>query len=209
MAPDDQSTAMDVQGRVFVEVMAHWGLERPSVVAHDFGGAVTLRAHLLHGVEFDRYVLMNVVAMRPWGSACFDHVGRHVDAFMGLPPHIHRAVVTAYIEGAFATPIDAADTAALIAPWLSKVGQRGFYNQFAQADEAFTAEVEPMFGQLRCPTSVIWGAEDPWIPVARGEALAAAVNQGPLDLIQNAGHMPQLEQPDVTTAVILRKLQPI
>ena len=209
MVPTDQPTAMDVQGRVFVEVLAHWGLQRPSVVAHDFGGAVTLRAHLLHGADFERYVLMNVVAMRPWGSAFFDHVGRHVEAFLGLPPHIHRAVVTAYIESAFAAPLSEADINALTAPWLNEAGQRSFYKQFAQADEAFTAEVEPMFGQLRCPTSVIWGEDDPWIPLARGQALAAAVGQGRLHVIKDAGHMPQLEQPDTAANAILRKLQPV
>ncbi|CAH2397879.1 hypothetical protein MES4922_190463 [Mesorhizobium ventifaucium] len=64
----EQRTSLDVQGEVFAEMLAHWDLEQPMVVAHDFGGATTLRAHLLHGCDFERYVLMNVVAMRPWGS---------------------------------------------------------------------------------------------------------------------------------------------
>src|SRR3546814_4443869 len=41
-----------------------------------------------------------------WGSEFFDHVGRYVDAFLGMPPHIHRAVVEAYIKGAIANDID-------------------------------------------------------------------------------------------------------
>ena len=107
----EQRTSLDVQGKVFVEMLAYWGLEQPMVVAHDLGGATTLRAHLLHGCDFDRYVLMNVVAMRPWGSEFFDHVGRHVDAFVGLPPHIHKAVVEAYIKGAIVNDIDSRDFA--------------------------------------------------------------------------------------------------
>jgi pimeloyl-ACP methyl ester carboxylesterase len=86
---EDQRTSLDVQGQVFAEMMAHWKLKRPIVMSHDFGGATTLRAHLLYGCEFERYILMNVVAMRPWGSDFFDHVGRHVTAFQGLPPHIY------------------------------------------------------------------------------------------------------------------------
>ncbi|WP_287194607.1 alpha/beta hydrolase [Mesorhizobium sp.] len=99
----EQRTSLDVQGKVFAEMLAHWDLEQPMVVAHDMGGATTLRAHLLHSCDFERYILMNVVAMRPWGSEFFDHVGRHVDAFLGLPPHIHRAVVEAYIKGRSST----------------------------------------------------------------------------------------------------------
>src|SRR3546814_13648866 len=88
----DQRSSLDVQGKVFAEMLAQWDLERPIVVAHDMGGAVTLRAHLLHGCEFERHVLMNVVAMRPWGSEFFDDVGRHVDASLGLRRHFHKAV---------------------------------------------------------------------------------------------------------------------
>ena len=102
------------------------------------GGAITLRAHLLHGCEFARYVLLNVVAMRPWGSAFFDHVGRHVEAFMGLPPHIHRAVVEAYIKGALVNDLEPGDFEELVLPWLSEEGRVSFYRQFAQADEKYT-----------------------------------------------------------------------
>ncbi|MEO1146342.1 MAG: alpha/beta fold hydrolase, partial [Cyanobacteria bacterium J06638_22] len=84
---NEQRTALDVQGQVFAEMIEHWKLQQPLVVAHDFGGATTLRAHLLHQCDFERYVLMNVVAMRPWGSVLFDHVGRHVDAANETPPH--------------------------------------------------------------------------------------------------------------------------
>jgi pimeloyl-ACP methyl ester carboxylesterase len=192
-----QRTSLDVQGRVFADMLAHWGLEQPMVVAHDFGGATTLRAHLLHGCDFGRYVLMNVVAMRPWGSEFFDHVGRHVDAFLGLPPHIHRAVVEAYIKGALVNDIDSGDFAKLVAPWLSEEGRGSFYRQFAQADEKYTAEIEPKFGDVRCPVKIIWGEDDPWIPLRRGKALHVLIPQASFETLPGVGHLPQLEAPDL------------
>lgn len=190
-------TSLDVQGQVFAEMLAHWGLERPIVIAHDMGGATTLRAHLLHGCDFDRYVLMNVVAMRPWGSAFFGHVGRHVEAFLGLPPHIHKAVVAAYIKGALVNDIDPGDFAKLVEPWLSEQGRTSFYRQFAQADEQHTAEVEPLFGDVRCPVTIIWGEDDPWIPLERGKALHARMPQASFETLPGVGHLPQLEAPDL------------
>ncbi|MGP1253271.1 MAG: alpha/beta fold hydrolase [Kiloniellales bacterium] len=192
----EQKTSLDVQGHVFAEMLAHWGLDRPRVVAHDFGGATTLRAHLLQGCEFDRYLLMNVVALRPWGSDFFDHVGKHVEAFQGLPPHIHRAVVEAYIQGALVNAIDPEDFAALVLPWLSEEGRGSFYRQFAQADERYTAEVEPLFGQIRCPVKIVWGEEDPWIPLARGRALNDLIPQASFETLPGVGHLPQLEAPE-------------
>ena len=193
----EQRTSLDVQGKVFAEMLAHWGLEHPIVVAHDMGGATTLRAHLLHGCEFERYVLMNVVAMRPWGSAFFDHVGRHVDAFLGLPPHIHKAVVEAYIKGAIVNDIDPGDLAKLVEPWLSEAGRGSFYRQFAQADERYTAEVEPAFGEIRCPVRIVWGEDDPWIPLERGKALHGLIPQAGFETLPGVGHLPQLEAPEL------------
>ena len=191
----DQRTSLDVQGEVFADMLEHWGLARPLVIAHDFGGATTLRAHLLHGRDYTRYVLMNVVAVRPWGSDFFDHVGRHVEAFQGLPPHIHRALVEAYIRGALVNEIADEDVESLVAPWLTAAGAASFYRQFAQADEKYTADIEPMFADVRCPVKIVWGEDDPWIPLDRGRSLHAMMPQAAFETIPGVGHLPQLEAP--------------
>jgi pimeloyl-ACP methyl ester carboxylesterase len=139
---------------------------------------------------------MNVVAMRPWGSAFFEHVGRHVEAFHGLPPHIHRALVEAYVGGALVNELPPEDVEGLVAPWLTEDGATSFYRQFAQADERYTAEVEPMYGDVRCPVKIVWGEDDPWIPLARGEALRERMPQAEFATLPGVGHLPQLEAPD-------------
>ena len=191
----DQRTSLDVQGNVFAEMLGHWELDSPAVIAHDFGGAITLRAHLLHGCDYARLVLMNVVAMRPWGSAFFDHVGKHFEAFSGLPAHIHKAIVQAYIQGALVNDLDPADFQKLVEPWLSPEGSTSFYRQFAQADERYTTEIEPQFGDVRCPIRILWGIDDPWIPIERGRALYKLIGKGEFRQMEGVGHLPQLEAP--------------
>ena len=44
--PGDVS--LEVQNGVFAALLDHWGLDRPSVVGHDFGGATALRTLLLN-----------------------------------------------------------------------------------------------------------------------------------------------------------------
>lgn len=204
---ENQKTSLDVQGKVFREMLEHWKIDQPIVIAHDFGGATTLRAHLLHGCEFSQYVLMNVVAMRPWGSDFFDHVGKHVTAFTGLPPHIHQAIVESYIKGAIATELNTEDLAQLCAPWLSEKGRVSFYSQFAQADERFTAEVEPLYGDIRCPVAVVWGELDPWIPIERGRALHRLIPHASFNTLDNVGHLPQLEAPESVIEMLLSVLK--
>lgn len=203
----EQETSLEVQGQVFTEMLRHWGLSRPRVVAHDFGGATTLRAHLLHASDFERLALMNVVAMRPWGSEFFDHVGRHVDAFTGLPPHIHKAIVEAYIRGALVNEISSEDFTRLVSPWLSDEGRESFYRQFAQADERYTTEIEPMFGDIRCPVAIFWGEDDPWIPLDRGKSLHRLIPQSSFETLAGVGHLPQLEAPGRMIEVLLTFLK--
>lgn len=197
--------SLDTQGDVFAEMLDLWGLSAPAVVAHDFGGAVTLRAHLLGHRDFSACVLMNVVAMRPWGSGFFDHVGKHIDAFLGVPPHIHEGIVRAYLSGAMIHDLPASDMEALVRPWLTEAGQAAFYAQFGLADERFTAEVEPDFPNLRAPTAVLWGTDDPWIPMERGQHLADAIGVT-LTPLSGLGHLPQLEDPAAVARSLLQAL---
>jgi pimeloyl-ACP methyl ester carboxylesterase len=115
--------------------------------------------------------------------------------FLGLPPHIHAAIVTAYIKGALANGIPSEDLQSLIAPWLTDAGNTSFYRQFAQADERYTAEVEPLFHTVRCPVQILWGADDPWIPITRGQALHDLIPQSGFTALPGLGHLPQLEDP--------------
>lgn len=203
-----QPTSLDVQGEIFAFMLQHFDLERPSVIAHDFGGATVLRAHFLHGCEYEHLALMNVVAMRPWGSAFFDHVGRHVEAFMGLPSNIHTAVVQAYVRSAITSPIPNEDFEALCAPWLTEEGRISFYRQFAQADERYTEEIEPMFSDVRCPTLILWGVNDPWIPIDRGLALSEKIPLATFNELPRVGHLPQLEAPELVGRKLHEFLQP-
>lgn len=192
----EQKTSLDVQGEIFAEMLTFWNLKSPLVWAHDFGGAVTLRAHLLHGVDYASLVLMNVVALSPWGSAFFDHVGRHVDAFAGLPPHIHAAVVEAYIRGALVNELADDDLQQLVTPWLGEEGRSSFYQQFALADDHYTDAFADKFDRMRCPVAVIWGEDDPWIPLERGRLLHSKLPDASLSILPGVGHMPQLEAPE-------------
>ena len=139
----EHAVDLGVQGRLLTDLLAHWGLAAPHVVAHDIGGAVSLRARLLHGAAYASLALVDVVALRPWGSPFFRLVQEHADVFGQLPSAIHRGAVEAYVRGASHRGLDDGQLATLVGPWLGEEGQAAFYRQIAQADERFTDEVEP------------------------------------------------------------------
>ncbi|WP_219885666.1 MULTISPECIES: alpha/beta fold hydrolase [Isoptericola] len=186
---------LGTQGQAFAALLEHWDLEAPHVIAHDYGGAVSLRAHLLHGRRFASLCLVDVVALRPWGSPFFTLVAEHADTFSRLPAPVHLGALEAYVAGASHRGLSPAQSAALLAPWRDPVGQAAFYRQIAQADERFTAEIEPHLGQIDVPTHIVWGEQDTWIPPDRAARLAAAVAGSTVTLVPDAGHLIQLDAP--------------
>ncbi|MFE2061041.1 alpha/beta fold hydrolase [Streptomyces sp. NPDC059467] len=60
----------------------------------------------------------------------------------------------------------------------------------------------PRLGRVRQPALLVWGASDRIVTPAYGAAFAKAFPQGRFELIAEAGHLPQLERPDVTAELI-------
>jgi pimeloyl-ACP methyl ester carboxylesterase len=204
---EGQDVSLGAQGRVLRALLEHWGLERPTIVAHDFGGATTLRAHLLEQCDFERIVLLDPVALAPWGSPFFRLVRDNVDVFQQMPAAIHEAIVAAYLRGAFHRPMSDEQLAPYVRPWLGDVGQRAFYRQIQQADQRYTDEIEPLYGTMRAPVSILWGADDAWIPVPTATRLQARIPGSTLRLIEAAGHFLQEDAPAAVSDAILEALQ--
>ncbi|TDB96997.1 alpha/beta fold hydrolase [Actinomadura sp. 7K534] len=199
---DGQDVSLAAQGRVFTELLAHWGLDEPTVVAHDFGGAVALRANLLHGARYRALALVDPVALAPWGSPFFRLVGANTEVFEQLPPALHGALVREYVSSASHRGLHPAVLDTLVDPWLGDVGQPAFYRQIAQADQRHTDEIQGRYGELELPVLICWGASDTWIPVAKAHELAALVPGARLRLIDGAGHIVQEDAPAELTAAL-------
>jgi pimeloyl-ACP methyl ester carboxylesterase len=202
----EQRVSLDVQGQLFTELLAHWDLRSPHVIAHDYGGAVALRAHLLHHTRFASLALVDVVALAPWGSDFFRLVREHADVFSALPSAVHEGALRAYIAGASHVGLSPAAMDSLVSPWLDPLGQAAFYRQIAQADQAYTDEIEHLYPELDLPVLVIWGREDTWIPVDRADRLIELVPGAQLRVIEGAGHLIQLDQPTALATTLARWL---
>jgi len=183
-------------------LLDHWGLERPHVIAHDFGGATALRTHFLNGRDYASLTLIDPVAIRPWGSPFVAHVRHHEAAFAGMPAYMHEALLDAYLRSAIARPIAAEELAPYKTPWLGEAGQIAFYRQIAHMDLKYTDEVEPRYGELRCPAQVLWGAEDQWIPIETGRRFHAMLPECRFMEVPGAGHLVQEDAPEAILSAV-------
>ena len=192
--PGDVS--LGIQNQLLDRLLDHWQLKQPAIIGHDFGGATLLRTHLTNSRNFDKIVLIDPVAVSPWGSQFFRHVKTYEAAFPGVPDYIHEAIVRAYVKTAAFKPIDDDTLDMIIAPWMGNNGKAAFYRQIAQSDSTHTDAVQPLYTQISSPTLILWGREDVWIPLERGEALHDMIPGSILRVIPNAGHLVIEEKPD-------------
>ena len=147
-------------------------------------------------------LLIDPVAIRPWGSPFVQHVARHEAAFQGIPGCIHEAMVARYLRGAIHRPISDTELEPYMAPWFGPVGQRAFYRQIAQMDQRYTDEIEAALGGIRCPVGILWGEADAWIPVEQGRKLQAMIPGSRLRTVPQSGHLMQEDAPEAIITAI-------
>lgn len=199
--------SLGVQNELFTELMDHWSIDRPDVVAHDFGGTTALRAHILNEREYRSLTLIDPVAIGPSGSPFVQQARPHEKVFAGLPAYIHQAILRAYIAGAVHRSLSEEEMMLYMEPWLGDTGQAAFYRQIAQMSDRFTDDIENRFKEVRCPVNILWGEEDQWIPSARGRLLAERIPGASLHIVPNASHLVQEDAPEAIVAAILHFLK--
>lgn len=192
--------SLATQSEAFAYLFRHWNLSQPPhIIAHDVGGLISLRANLLYGCDYASLCLVDVVALRPFGSSFFKLVGSHPDIFNAIPDPIAEGMVRSYIQGAAFKPLAKEVEDLLTLPWTKKGMQckGGFLRQIRHADQRHVAEVESRYGEVgnKMPVKIIWGKEDSWIPVDRASKLAGMIGTDQVVIVEEAGHLIQYDQP--------------
>ncbi len=136
-------------------------------------------------------------------SPLVQHVRQHQQAFAGLPDYMHQAMLRAYLQTATHQPLSPETLEIYAAPWIGTTGQAAFYRQIAQMDQAHTDQVQEMYGPMTCPVTVLWGAQDTWIPLHKGQDLANRIAGGRLRVVPKAGHLLQEDCPEAIIAALL------
>lgn len=198
-----QDVSLGIQNRLLTALIQEWDVDRPDILAHDFGGATALRAYYLNDLRYRRLTLVDPVALAPWGSPFVSHVRHHEAAFSGMPGYMHDALLRAYLQTAAHRPLSEEAFTAHMAPWQGEQGQPAFYRQIAQMDQSFTDEIESLYRPMDCPVRILWGEKDNWIPVSRGDKLAKMLNVEDFHKIPKAGHLVQEDAPEAIVGAML------
>jgi pimeloyl-ACP methyl ester carboxylesterase len=193
----DADISLGIQNKLLDALLDEWHLNEPFVVGHDFGGTTILRNHILDDRSYEKIVVIDPVALSPWGSPFFRHVRKYEAAFAGVPDYIHEAIVKAYIQTAANQPVDKETLDEFLRPWTGAEGKPAFYRQIAQADTIYTDEIQAEYQSIKCPVLIIWGEEDKWLPLEQARTLHQLIPNSKLVTVPETGHLIIEERPDV------------
>lgn len=193
----DADVSLGIQNKLLDALIDHWQIDSPYIVGHDFGGTTVLRNHILDQRKYKKIVVIDPVALSPWGSQFFKHVEKYEAAFSGVPEYIHAAIVEAYIKAAAHQSLDQETIDGILAPWLGDDGKSAFYRQIAQADSCFTDEFQDRFSEVEAPVLILWGEEDQWIPCEQAYVLQSKIANSKLVTVPDTGHLVIEENPAV------------
>lgn len=190
-----QNLSIAAHARNFIRLLDHWGLSRPSVVAHDIGGAVALRALLLERASFADLTLFDAVSGGHWERGLFQLILKQREVFDQLPDYAHEALVASHLRHATSVGLRPAVLDAFLAPWRGAEGQAAFYRQYSQLKQVDTAEYEHLLGEISLPVRLIWGSEDRILPPRYAHWLHDKIPHAQLHWIEGAGHLLQEDTP--------------
>lgn len=202
----DQNVTESVQSDLLEALVGHWGLRRPQVVGHDFGGLAALRGHFVNGIEYGKLHLVNAVAVLPSGSPFYAHVANYEPAFAGLPEYAHAALFRAYIQAAAHYPLREEAVELYYRPWSDEVGKAAFYRQIAQAQLSNIEDAQKLYAATDFDVHLTWGMRDTFIPAEQGRELQELLKARSFTPIPDAAHIVHEDAPAALLGSLLRHL---
>jgi pimeloyl-ACP methyl ester carboxylesterase len=190
------------------------GHERATLVGHSLGGGVAMQFTYQFPEMVERLVLVSSGGLGPdvspilraaalpgadlfisatagVGSQIGSAIGRGIGA-VGFRPNADLAEVAR----GYATLADPERRKAFLATLRSVVDTDG--QRIAALDRLYLAETLPLL--------IVWGENDPIIPVEHGREAHAQLTSSRLEIFEDTGHVPMLERPGRFIATLQRFL---
>jgi haloalkane dehalogenase len=202
---DDAPTTFEDNLAAFTELIDALGIDRAAVVVHDWGGFIGLAWASSHPEAVEALVI---------SDTGFFSDGRWHEMGEAMRSDQGEAVVGAIGREGFAAmlrsagPFDDATLDAYWAPFEDGRGQRATLDFYRSMDFEKLAPYEAGLAELEVPTLLLWGADDPFAPLAAARRFERQMPGAELVAVEGAGHFVYTEQPERCSREIVAFLEP-
>lgn len=191
---------------VFLErFMDALGLDSVALAGNSLGGEIAWRYAAAHPDRCRRLVLVDPAGLPREGSISLAFRVAHIPVLGALMTRISpRPLIRRSLEEVYT--MDELVSDSLVDLYFEHLLRQG--NRQAFRDRAKTEWVDQshLLSDVRCPSLILWGSEDDWIPVEHGRTFEARMPEGELLVIPGAGHVPHEELPIPTANTTERYL---
>lgn len=205
--PKNGQYTIEAQAQMITKLMAHLGIESATFVGSSYGGAVAATCALDYAERVRRLVLVDAVIndyarRRPLlRLAASPLIGDLVSPLMlGSRKLVHQQMRKGYAPENRHLFDDRRMTAHH-RPLLAASTQRAALLTLRRWS---ARRIEHNAHRIKQPTLLIWGEDDPEIPLAHGRTLFERMPNSRLVVFQRCGHMPMEEYPREFTEVVTR-----
>jgi pimeloyl-ACP methyl ester carboxylesterase len=179
-------------------------LDRVRLCMHDWGAAVGLAWASRQPERVERMVVINAVPLLPgfrWrGPARLVRMPIVGPIAVGAAT---KRVLRAVSRRASAGPGPMPEA------WVSSVAEgfdlgteRATLALLRSASPEVLAQAGANLGALTAPALVLWSEHDPYIPARFGAGYAAKLGDATLEVVENAGHWPWIDEPQLSARIV-------
>lgn len=173
---------------LYRQLLADLDLTGVTVVGSSLGGWVAAELGLVAAERISGLVLVDAVGLSSVAHPVADYFGMTLDQVVDISyadPDAHRIDVSGWSDEQ--RSVAAGNRAAL-----------EVYGSRAMADPTLAKRL----ADLTVPTQVVWGEADGMVTPEYGREFAEAIPGAAFRVLPGAGHLPQLEVPDVLLALV-------
>jgi pimeloyl-ACP methyl ester carboxylesterase len=191
-------------------LMDELGIASACIVGHGMGGAVAQALALDAPARVTRLCLVNSTAFDAWPRravrmarllAAIPALGRAAGAPL-LAGLVHGSLLKGFADEEHGRH----DLDNYLRAYTMRLGADALVSQLRAMDDPTVAPLGARLSAIPQPTSVVWGARDPWLPIAVGERLRDAIPGATLDVIPDAGHFSPEDAPALVAGAVGRLL---
>jgi pimeloyl-ACP methyl ester carboxylesterase len=175
-------------GRV-VALLDALGVSAACVVGHGMGGGVAQSLALHWPARVARLALLSSIGFGGWATRDVVLARATLPITRHLPPAWLLSMVRTELERGYVDPLRASHSIdKYVRPFATIDGRRSLVRHIRALDARETAMLAPRLGEIACPTAVVWGGQDPFLPTALGRRLADAIPGATLEVVPGARH---------------------
>ena len=171
-------------------LLANLSVESASLVGLGYGGWIAAEMAALAPRDFHRLVLVGAMGVKPPEGNILDQA---------IISYIDYARAGFHDQDAFAKNYGDVSTDQLVAWDLCR--EMSF--RTAWKPYMYSLTLPHLLGGVRAPALVVWGDDDKVVPYSAGQLYARALREARLEMVRNAGHCVDMEQPEALARLVV------